>query len=82
MRLDPPVDVEDLVIARPAELLDPAVDDLRFVVLEGEGYGLGLLLLLPLLDSLWLLRPVSGASGVIRCSLDGNTHRRAGDSLG
>lgn len=79
MRLDPPVDVKNLIPARPTDLFDPAVDDLRCVVLEGKGYGLGLLLLL---DRLRLLKPLGGASGVMTCLLNSVTRQRAGNSLG
>lgn len=80
VRLDPPVDVEHLVVARPADLDDPAVDDARGVVFKRKGYGLGFRLLLP--DGLRLLQPLGRASGVTRCVLDADTHRRAGDGLG
>lgn len=80
VRLDPPVNVKDLVPARPADPLDPAVDGLRRVVLQGKGYRFGLLLLF--LGSLRLLEPLGGAGGVIRCLLDADMDRRADDSLG
>ena len=78
VRLNPPVDLDGLP-AVPTNLLDPAIDDLRGVVLERKGYCLGFL---RLHDSLRLLWPLSGASGVIRSVLDTDTRRRAGNSLG
>ena len=81
MRLDPPLHLELLVKVRKSDLDDPAVHDARGVVVESKGDGLGFLLLLLLLvrlrgllpgDSLRLLKPVGGKSGVIRCLLDGD----------
>lgn len=77
MRLDPPLDLELLVDVRESDLDDPAVHDARGVVVEGKGDGLGFLLLL-LLDSLRLLEPVGGKSGVIGCLLDGDARGGVG----
>lgn len=80
VRRDPPVHHHDLAVVE-TDLLDPAADDLRGVVLERKGDCLGLLLLL--LDGLRLLQPLSGASGVTRCVLNADAHdRRLGNSLG
>ena len=79
MRLDPPLHLELLVKVRESDLDDPAVHDARSVVVESKGDGLGFLLLLLVRlrgllpgDSLRLLKPVGGKSGVIRCLLDGD----------
>ena len=61
VRLDPPLHLQDLVVGRPRDSFDPAVDDLRGVALEGEGDGLLLLLLLR--GGGGLLRPVGRGTG-------------------
>ena len=61
VRLDPPLHLRDLVVGCPGNSFDPAVDDLRGVVLEGEGDSLLLLLLLRGGDG--LLGPVGRETG-------------------
>ena len=64
VRLDPPPHHQDLVVGRPRDSFDPAVDDVRGVVLEGEGDGFGFL---GLLRDGGLLGPVDrGTSGGLR----------------
>ena len=61
VRLDPPLHLGDLVVGRPGDSFDPAVDDLRGVVLEGEGDGFGGFLLLRRRGG--LLGPVGRGTG-------------------
>ena len=68
MRFDPPLHLQDLVVVRPRDSFDPAVDDARGVVLEGEGDGFGVGLLCLRGGGLGLLGPVvgRGTSGGLR----------------